>query len=676
MKKILCYVFLILFVIGTFLLSWNAPIANAAEVYPFNGVLVADSLVVHSTSSGNNPITELAYGTKVIVTQKENNRYKITYDTDKTGYVASSYVINVDANILTTDVDGIETYNDYCNSLIAKGFVKSYCPYLYYLHSKYPNWTFTADKINNTLDKVASEEEGKVVLQTANSNYWYNTKPIEGDYYYVKGNVISSFMDPRNSLFEGRIFQFLDLEESKDIYNDVALKKVSGTSGNLINYISEYKDAASNNGINALHIMARSKQEGANTVTYSSVTGLYTTSTGRTSVQGYSLDGYYNFYNIQAFADGTYSFTVQRGLAYAAGFLSDESCISQDSSGLAYYDEDLCGVLSYQRPWNTPAKAISGGAEFIASSYVKKGQDTLYYQKFNVASYSQYNKYTHQYMTNLYAPASESNTMYSAYNAGSLLNSSFNFVIPVYDDMPDDGYQAVLKNGDSSLSSITINDKNFSEFDSVVVEYNYNLVMSDDVFKIGAKTTQSTSSVEGTGDYTFVDNKAIVKLVVTAEDGSSTTYVINVTKIVPEEVVSVTDIVTKMGVKVSNDIMYGISPDTAVTTLVNTVSKNKGEASVTDSKGKVKTSGSYVTGDKITIKGTSESKTYTIAVRGDVNGDGLVKINDLILIQSHILERAELTGVKYYAADVSYDGNIKINDLVLVQSHILEKSSL
>ena len=36
--------------------------------------------------------------------------------------------------------------------------------------------------------------------------------------------------------------------------------------------------------------------------------------------------------------------------------------------------------------WNSIQKAITGGAEFIGSGYITKGQDTLYYQKFNVIS--------------------------------------------------------------------------------------------------------------------------------------------------------------------------------------------------------------------------------------------------------------------------------------------------
>jgi hypothetical protein len=131
-----------------------------------------------------------------------------------------------------------------------------------------------------------------------------------------------------------------------------------------------------------------------------------------------------------------------------------------------------------------------------------------------------------------------------------------------------------------------------------------------------------------------------------------------------------------MGVKVSDNVIYGISPDTVISTLVNTVTKNKGEAEVTDANGNVKATGSYVTGDKITIIGTNERVTYTIAVRGDINGDGVVNLKDFVLIQSHILEKKIMTGVNLYAGDVNYDGKIVLADFVLVQSHILGKKYL
>lgn len=678
MKKIIKCFLILLFGIGTILLSIKLEIINAAENYPYNGMTTGDSLVVHNkaNTNSNSAVTELAFGTGVKVTGKSGNMYKITYDTNKTGYVSANYVINVDAGKRTTNVSGIETYDNYCNSLISKGFDRSYCQYLYHLHSKYPNWEFKADVLEYTLDEATAEEEGKVVLQTKNSNYWLNGKYIEGDYYYINQAVIASFMDPRNSLYESLIFQFLDLESSKNISNDNALKKIAG-SGNLSKYFDEFEKAAVTVSINPVHIMARSEQEGANKSNYGAITGLYTTSTGRKSAQGYSLDGYYNFYNIGSYTDSNYDYTVQRGLAYAAGFLESNSCIVKNSNGKYEYSTSKCEQLSYNRPWNTPEKAIIGGAEFIANDYVRKGQDTLYYQKFNVSTYSSYTDFSHQYMTNIHAPVNEGGRIYEAYKAGNLLNSKFTFIIPVYKNMSPDVSEPVDKSSNSRLSSISIDGKAISDFDAVRVEYTYNAITSANSIKVEAKTEDSKASVSGTGTYNFTSDGTVkVTLTVTAEDGSKTVYVVDIKKVVPSESITVNDVVSKMGVKVDGSIMYGISPGTEVSTLVKTVTSNKGQASVVNSSNKSKTTGALASGDKITISGTNEKKVYTIAVRGDVNGDGAVKINDLILVQSHILNKGKLTGYKLYAGDTNYDGAVKINDLIMIQSQILDKLNL
>ena len=678
MKKIIKCFLILLFGIGTILLSIKLEIINAAENYPYNGMTTGDSLVVHNkaNTNSNSAVTELAFGTGVMVTGKSGNMYKITYDTNKTGYVSANYVINVDAGKRTTNVSGIETYDNYCNSLVSKGFDRSYCQYLYHLHSKYPNWEFKADVLEYTLDEATAEEEGKVVLQTKNSNYWLNGKYIEGDYYYINQAVIASFMDPRNSLYESLIFQFLDLESSKNISNDNALKKIAG-SGNLSKYFDEFEKAAVTVSINPVHIMARSEQEGANKSNYGAITGLYTTSTGRKSAQGYSLDGYYNFYNIGSYTDSNYDYTVQRGLAYAAGFLESNSCIVKNSNGKYEYSASKCGQLSYNRPWNTPEKAIIGGAEFIANDYVRKGQDTLYYQKFNVSTYSSYTDFSHQYMTNIHAPVNEGGRIYEAYKAGNLLNSKFTFIIPVYKNMSPDVSEPVDKSSNSRLSSISIDGKAISDFDAVRVEYTYNAITSANSIKVEAKTEDSKASVSGTGTYNFTSDGTVkVTLTVTAEDGSKTVYVVDIKKVVPSESITVNDVVSKMGVKVDGSIMYGISPGTEVSTLVKTVTSNKGQASVVNSSNKSKTTGALASGDKITISGTNEKKVYTIAVRGDVNGDGAVKINDLILVQSHILNKGKLTGYKLYAGDTNYDGAVKINDLIMIQSQILGKLNL
>ena len=653
MKKFIKYMLFLVIAITLVFYSCKLEHLNAEEVYPFEAIIVSnDGLVVNKQANYNSFVTELAYGTRFTVVAKQNNMYKISYEGGKEGYISSSsgVVQRLSDHILTTDVAGIETYNDYCNSLIQLGFPESYCPYLYNLHSKHPLWKFKVDKVGVTLDEASKEEEGKCSLNTENQNFIIGWN--EANYYFVHSKVISSYMDPRNGMFENTIFQFFDSDDNKDISSDETLNTLVG-DGNLKQYLEVFKQAASTNGINVVDLVARSKNEGSNNPNYDSINGQYTTKYNL-YYNGNSLDGFYNYFNIGSYGTNA----IMNGLVYAAG----------------YFDST---ITSYQRPWNSPEKAIMGGADFLASSYIKQGQDTPYYRKFNVSSYGKYAKYTHQYMTAVYAPISEGKDMYSTFKNNNYLEKDFTFTIPVYENMGDKAYQAVDRSTDSRLSSITINDQPLVGFDKDVIEYYVNIPTNDNGVVINAVANNGGALVEGTGTITFVDGVAVANIKVSAEDRSKvTTYVVNIKKVSSDTVIKVDEVLSNVDVKVNDVVMYGISPNTNASTIINTITKNGGSVVIKNSSGVVKTSGSLATGDTITISGTNESKTFTISVRGDTSGDGLIKINDLILVQSHILKKVNLDGYKFYGADLNYDGAIKINDLVMIQSYILGKISL
>lgn len=673
MKKISSILFIIIFTCSILMYSTKIEPTSAAQVYPFEGIIHADALGIHKTPDflESSEVTQLVYGAKVTVTGETGSLYKIVYDNDKVGYASKNYITNITSNTATSNISGVETYQEYCNTLQIQGFHESYCPYLYYLHAKYPKWNFKVDKVGDTLENFSKKEDGHVSLQTTNANYHkiengvslVNEYVKNGiPYYFINSPTIASFMDPRNSLFENTIFQFLNLEKNTDAVNDKAFASIS-SSGNLANFYAEFKSAANTININALHLMARSKQEGADKKEYTATSGKFTTKTGLKNPDGRTLDGYYNFYNIGANVTPPYTDSIQRGLAYAASYISDGA---------------------YETPWDTPEKAIIGGGLFIGNGYIKKGQNTNFFQKFNISSYTK-SQFTHQYMTNAYAPKAESDMLKKAYVAGSLMDTDFEFIIPVYENMNNDNYQPVNKNSDKTLADLQINDQTITGFNKTRTEYTgINVITESNTFNFKVLPSSNLSKISS-DSITFTNNQATIEFTngvanftfkVTSEDETSVDYIIQVKQVLPVNNVKVEEIVSKMDVRINDTYMFGISPNTTYETLINTVKKNNGEATITDKNGQAKKENILVTGDKITIKGTTESKTYTIAVRGDINGDGAVKINDLILLQSHILEKTKLTSEKKYAADINYDSNIKINDLILIQSYILGKVSL
>ena len=68
---------------------------------------------------------------------------------------------------------------------------------------------------------------------------------------------------------------------------------------------------------------------------------------------------------------------------------------------------------------------------------------------------------------------------------------------------------------------------------------------------------------------------------------------------------------------------------------------------------------------------TSGSVIGDSGVLGDVNGDGQVKSNDLLLLKKYLLGLVDITDINATNSDVTGDGNIKSNDLLLLKKFLL-----
>lgn len=150
---------------------------------------------------------------------------------------------------------------------------------------------------------------------------------------------------------------------------------------------------------------------------------------------------------------------IQKGTGCSSGFYY---AYYQGSYGYVcskYVYIDGITELTYDRPWTTPAKAIIGGAKYISATYISKGQNTSYLKKFNVNPNGYYAMYTHQYMANLRAPASEASKSYDAYVESGLSKLAIEFTIPVYNNMPE--YTTLGGKQTSNASQTTVTDQDF-----------------------------------------------------------------------------------------------------------------------------------------------------------------------------------------------------------------------
>ena len=343
-------------------------------------------------------------------------------------------------------------------------FPASYQPYLRELEKKHPNWNFTALYTNLSWDYVISNENvfGKNLVPKSYSDRWKNINPgeynveIDGNWVDSSRQAVEYTMDPRNFLNEVRIFQFekLSYDASSNVANNID-KILYGTefyqnkvdyldeNGNRIYTNSTYADlienGARNSGVSAFHLASRIKQEVGPFLSHRSISG---------DVEEYR--GLYNFYNIGATSSTGQMEAIKKGLQYA-----------KDGNGASIETQ-----RKYLIPWNTKEKSITGGGIFIGSSYISRGQNTIYLQKFHVFDNSSSSLFWHQYMTNVLAPYSESKSVYNGYNNSNLLDSNLSFILPIYYNMPErmvespsinpDDYQAdntqVMANVSSTLN--------------------------------------------------------------------------------------------------------------------------------------------------------------------------------------------------------------------------------
>lgn len=214
--------------------------------------------------------------------------------------------------------------------------------------------------------------------------------------------------------------------------------------------------------------------------------------------------GYYNYFNVGAYAANGMT-AVERGLWYAA------------QSG------------SYNRPWNTPEKAIVGGALFYAQNYLSAGQNTLYLKRFNVQGS---NMFKHQYMTNTAGAAEEGKNLGKAYTdtmrAGILV-----FNIPVYNGMPETPCPMPTKDGNpnNKLQYLAVDGFTLTpSFNLDTTSYTLVVDPSVQMVNVSAVAYHSAAQISGAGQILLDTPAKVVTITVTAQNGDQRNYQITISQ--------------------------------------------------------------------------------------------------------------------------------------------------
>lgn len=583
--------------------------------------------------------------------------YKIQFsysDTTLSGYVSAKYIE------IRTTTDDYE---------MPEGVPEIYKEYIENLLSLHPNWNFvfydTGINWDDLFTTSAQGYFGRSMIQynqplsyrsTASGAYdWRNDKWLlyknESGWYQANTQTIAYYMDPRNFLNESNVFMFEALSyDSKTQTIDGVQKILNGSfmdgvkiknSDNIeITYAQAYIDAATKANVSPYHLASRTVQEVGKD-------GSGSTSGKYIAKDGTDYSGYYNFYNIGASAGND---PIANGLKYASGSSS-----------------------KYLLPWNTQYKSIVGGAEWIADGYINNKQDTLYFQKFNVMN----KVWTHQYMTNIMAPASESINIRKTYSNLGIIDDSFTFLIPYYRNMPEKACELPEKNNYSPnnwLSSLKIDDYDIGFDAGKTSGYSLEVPSSVSSVKISATTINSKASVSGTGTVSLNPGSNAIDIVVTAENGDKRTYTVNVIRnaenIVPLTGISLSSTTASMftgdtmkltvtykpsNTTDSKNVTWSSSDKSVATVSNGTITAiGVGTATIT---AKV---GAFTATCKVTV--TSSTK-YVI---GDIDADGSITIADALMIFKYKSGEIKLSDTQLKAADTDKNEKVELADALRI----------
>lgn len=304
------------------------------------------------------------------------------------------------------------------------------------LRQAHPNWNFVIlytgldwNQVikNETLawhgrNLVPSNKTGDWICSTCNDKKYDN-----GTWRCASEAAVSYYMDPRNFLNDDDIFQFEESVFNSSIHNTNGIMKM--TNGTFLagqENAEAMLQACQNVNINPYQVVSRLLQEqGRN---------------GSTMSRG--NQGYYNVFNVGATGNSS----------------------SQIIANATQYAKN--------KGWNTLAKSIIGGIDFLKSQYIGKGQNTLYLQKFDIDD-SDGSLYYHQYMQNLSAAYTESMNVKNIYRNIGVFNNSISFVIPVYENMPQDkcpvpGTQGIVTQN-VKVTGTEVNIREYKSTDSNII---------------------------------------------------------------------------------------------------------------------------------------------------------------------------------------------------------------
>lgn len=512
------------------------------------------------------------------------------------------------------------------------------------LKTKHPNWSFKILYTDIDWNEAIGKEylghgssPKNLVPKTHNSSWICNICGVDkaydnGSWRCASKSGIEYMMDPRNSINEADIFQFEELTSTGSDVN-IVKKMTNGTF--LQGREQEITNIANTKGVNAYYIVARLIQEQGKS--------------GSELISGKT--GYYNAFNFGA-SGSTSEQVIANGLAYAK-----------------------------KKGWDTLEKSISGGIDLIANEYIKIGQNTLYFQKFNVTNKS---TFAHQYQQNLFAAKTESATLRNTYLDIESYDSKHTFIIPVFKNMPSkacltpDGNSTATSGADLVKINVTTSLKlRKAPEDSTKVDW---LWKNEIVARLEKGTTkingaywdkiQKANGNVGYAPRETFDYETDYKLYlvpINTTNGSNNNNNINNSNGNNSNNNSNNNEnkyhnTAKVLINDEKKIIK-VSPDAIAKDILEAFG---GSVKIT------KADGSFLNGENDNMATNFIVKdTYTVIKKGDANADGIVNSFDYIRVMNYIMGRKQLNGYEKEAADANNDGIVNSFDYIRIMNYIM-----
>lgn len=634
------------------------------------GTVTANSVRVRSkadTSTSSNIVGYVNEGDRVAILGSTKGKdgltwYQIELPNSKIKGYMSGYYLKLDE---ASDID-TQPLNDkqFEQALAKEGFPEAYKAELRKLHAKHPKWRFRALHTGIRWDDAVYRETNPVNRSLVSSDCPASWKSIEkgaydpktgkytvfdsGGYVAASKAIVEHYMDPRNSLDDVTVFQFLSNTYDPSTQTLADVKSV--VKGSFLDGKFPEPGYASYADL----IMAAGRQHNVNPMTISSMIINEQGRSGKNgsvsgNVKGY--EGYYNFLNVGAFAYGG-SDAIINGLKYAKN-----------------------------QGWNSRVKSIQGGVGWYSDAYVKKNKYTLYLQRFNVMN-GLNAVGTMQYMTAIWGANNEGISLSKGYKSN--MEDGISFAIPVYLDMPK--YPCPLPGkGDNLnyLKSLSVQGYNLTPTFSIY-QAEYEVIVPNGVSSvtISALPESGTSKISGSGRYSLKVGRNPIKLICTSSSGNSRIYTVNVIRKSkpnkpvdpkPEQEVYPTSSVYKIGSELT-----GLTPKTSVAAFLGNFSKGTGSVRLFDASGKGVSSG-YVKAGMVCKTYDSQGrliKSMPVVLRGDADGDGQVNIKDCISILNHVVGRNKISKNLITSADANRDGQVNIKDSIDILNYVVGRSKL